>query len=155
MKVYFIFDVKEQFISLYQNNYRVLYNILRQIYYLDREEVNYAYTLFRQLVNTIDKNTIDRDIFLKLHRDIPYSKRGNVHYINNLYKDEVSRLTIKKSYIRLETEQLNSSFFEVLKKYIQIDSEQDVEFNIANKDNTSIMEMSVSLEKKDETEENK
>lgn len=117
MKVYFIFDVKEQFISLYQNNYRVLYNILRQIYYLDREEVNYAYTLFRQLVNTIDKNTIDRDIFLKLHRDIPYSKRGNVHYINNLYKDEVSRLTIKKSYIRLETEQLNSSFFGVLKKY--------------------------------------
>ncbi len=117
MKVYFIFDVKEQFISLYQNNYRVLYNILRQIYYLDREEVNYAYTLFRQLVNTIDKNTIDRDIFLKLHRDIPYSKRGNVHYINNLYKDEVSRLTIKNSYIRLETEQLNSSFFEVLKKY--------------------------------------
>lgn len=117
MKVYFIFYVKEQFISLYQNNYRVLYNILRQIYYLDREEVNYAYTLFRQLVNTIDKNTIDRDIFLKLHRDIPYSKRGNVHYINNLYKDEVSRLTIKKSYIRLETEQLNSSFFEVLKKY--------------------------------------
>ena len=117
MKVYFIFDVKEQFISLYQNNYRVLYNILRQIYYLDREEVNYAYTLFRQLVNTIDKNTIDRDIFLKLHRDIPYSKRGNVHYINNLYKDEVSRLTIKRSYIRLETEQLNSSFFEVLKKY--------------------------------------
>lgn len=117
MKVYFIFDVKEQFISLYQNNYRVLYNILRQIYYLDREEVNYAYTLFRQLVNTIDKNKIDRDIFLKLHRDIPYSKRGNVHYINNLYKDEVSRLTIKKSYIRLETEQLNSSFFEVLKKY--------------------------------------
>ena len=117
MKVYFIFDVKEQFISLYQNNYRVLYNILRQIYYLDREEVNYAYTLFRQLVNTIDKNTIDRDIFLKLHRDLPYSKRGNVHYINNLYKDEVSRLTIKNSYIRLETEQLNSSFFEVLKKY--------------------------------------
>ena len=50
---------------------------------------------------------------------------------------------------------LRQEIFEVLKKYIQIDSEQDVEFNIANKDNTSIMEMSVSLEKKDETEENK
>lgn len=117
MKVYFIFDVKEQFISLYQNNYRVLYNILRQIYYLDKEEVNYAYTLFRQLTNVIDKNVIDRDIFLKCHKDIPYSKRGNIHYINNLYKDEVSRLTIRKSYIKLEAEQLNSSFFELLKKY--------------------------------------
>lgn len=50
---------------------------------------------------------------------------------------------------------LRQEIFEVLKKYIQIDSEQDVEFNIANKDNTSIMEMSVSLEKKDETEDNK
>ncbi len=117
MKVYFIFDIKEQFISLYQNNYRVLYNILRQIYYLDKEEVNYAYTLFKQLINGIDKNMIDRDIFLKFHEDIPYSKRGNVHYINNLYRDEVSRLIVKRSYIRLETEQLNSSFFDILKKY--------------------------------------
>ena len=50
---------------------------------------------------------------------------------------------------------LRQEIFEVLKKYIQIDSEQDVEFNIANKDNTSIMEMSVSLEKKDESEDNK
>ncbi len=42
---------------------------------------------------------------------------------------------------------LRMEIFEVLKKYINIDSEQDVEFNIANKDNTSIMEMSVSLKK--------
>ena len=117
MRVYFIFDVKEQFISLYQNNYRVLYNILRQIYYLDKEEINYAYTLFSQLIKIIDKNTIDRDIFLKCHRDIPYSKRGNIHYINNLYKDEVSRLIVKRSYIKLETEQYNSSFFKVLRNY--------------------------------------
>lgn len=117
MRVYFIFDIKEQFISLYQNNYRVLYNILRQIYYLDKEEINYAYTLFKQLVNYIDKDTIDRQLFLKCHKDIPYSKRGNIHYINNLYKDEISRLTIKKSYIRLETEQYNSSFFKLLSNY--------------------------------------
>ena len=42
---------------------------------------------------------------------------------------------------------LRQEIFEVLKKYIKIDSEQDVEFNIANKDNTSIMEMSVSLKR--------
>ena len=44
---------------------------------------------------------------------------------------------------------LRQEIFEVLKKYIQIDSEQDVEFNIDKKGSTSIMEMSVSLEKKD------
>ena len=116
MRVYFIFDIKEQFISLYQNNYRVLYNILRQIYYLDKEEISYAYTLFSQLINKIDKNTIDRQIFLKCHKDIPYSKRGNTHYINNLYKDEISRLIIKKTFIKLEIENNNSSFFPFLQE---------------------------------------
>ncbi|MGN0903489.1 MAG: cell division topological specificity factor MinE [Succinivibrio sp.] len=43
---------------------------------------------------------------------------------------------------------LRQEIIEVLKKYIKIDSEQDVEFNFDKKENTSIMEMSVSLEKK-------
>ena len=46
--------------------------------------------------------------------------------------------------------ELRQEIFEVLKKYIKIDSEADVEFNIANKENTSIMEMSVSLDKKED-----
>lgn len=117
MKVYFIFDIKKEFMSLYQDNQRVLYNILRQIYYLDREEVQYGYNLFHQLTQIIPKEKIDRDIFLKLHQDIPYSKRGEVHYINNLYRDEISRLVIKRSYIRLEVEQKHSSFFSILKSY--------------------------------------
>ncbi len=117
MKVYFIFDVKKEFISLYQNNERVLFNILRQIYYLDKEEVAYGYNLFCQLVNRIEKEELDRRIFLKFHQDIPYSKRGDTHYINNLYKDEISRLIVKKSYIKLEVEQENSSFFTILRNF--------------------------------------
>ncbi len=117
MKVYFIFDIKQEFISLYQDNQRVLYNILRQIYYLDREEVQYGYNLFQQLTKRIPKERIDRGIFVKFHLDIPYSKRGQVHYMNNLYRDEVSRLLVKKSYIRLEVEQNHSSFFSILRTY--------------------------------------
>lgn len=41
---------------------------------------------------------------------------------------------------------LRQEIIEVLKKYIPIASEQDVEISIANKENTSIMEMSVALE---------
>ena len=114
MRVYFIFDIKEEFINLYKGNERVLYNILKQIYYLEKDEVEYGYHLFKQLINPIDKNKMDRYLFLKLHQDIPYSKRNEVHYYNNLYRDEVSRLTIKKSYIKIEAEQLSSSFFEYL-----------------------------------------
>ena len=114
MRVYFIFDIKEEFINLYKDNERVLYNILKQIYYLDKEEVEYGYNLFKQLINPIDKLKIDKYLFLKLHQDIPYSKRNNIHYYNSLYRDEVSRLTVKKSYIKIEAEQISSSFFDYL-----------------------------------------
>lgn len=41
---------------------------------------------------------------------------------------------------------LRQEIIEVLKKYIPIASEQDVEISIANKEYTSIMEMSVALD---------
>lgn len=117
MRIYFIFNIKDEFISLYKDNQRVLYNILRHIYYLDKDEVTYGYNLFNQLVLPIDKNKLDRDLFIRMHQDIPYLKRKDVHIINNLYKDEVSRLVIKKCYMKLEIEQRFSSFFNILSKY--------------------------------------
>lgn len=119
MKVYFIFEVKEEFKKLYKGNERILFSILKQLYYLDKSELTYGYNLFAQLTNSIKKSSLDKKIFIELHQDIPYSKRGQIHYINNLYKDEISRLEIKRSYIKLETEQNFSSFFSLLKTYSQ------------------------------------
>lgn len=117
MKVYFIFDVKEEFIKLYTGNERVLFTILKQIYYLEKEEVVFGYNLFSQLTNPINKAEIDRQIFIQFHQDVPYSKKGQIHYINNLYKDEISRLIVKRSYIKLESEQEFSTFFSILKNF--------------------------------------
>ncbi len=117
MKVYFVFSIKEEFIKLYKGNERVLYNILKQIYYLEKEEAPFGYHLFKQLVKRQNKDELDRYLFLKLHQDIPYSKRGDVHYMNNLYKDEVSRLIVKRSYLKIEAEQNRCSFFQILEQY--------------------------------------
>jgi len=116
MKVYYIFKIKKEFIDLYKDTPSVLYSILRNIYYLDKEEVDYGYNLFKQLTNPIEKNRIDRELFIKCHQDIPYSKRKDIHYINNMYKNEVSRLVVSNSYLKLELEQNFSSFFEILSK---------------------------------------
>ena len=117
MKVYFIFDIKKEFKTLYKGNERVLYNILKQIYHLEKNEVEYGYNLFNQLINKINKNDLDRKIFIKYHQDIPYSKRNQTHYINNLYKDEISRLTIKSSYMKLEVENNSKAFFKILSDF--------------------------------------
>ena len=116
MKVYYIFKIKKEFINLYQDSPSILFNILKSIYYLDKTEVDYGYNLFRQLTEPIDKNKVDRDLFIKLHQDIPYSKRKEVHYMNNFYKNEISRLQVNKSYCKLEVEQNFSSFFNILKE---------------------------------------
>lgn len=117
MKVYFIFEVKDEFKKLYKGNERILFSILKQLYYLDKSELMYGYNLFSQLTNEIPKHKLDQKIYIEFHQDIPYSKKGQIHYINNLYKDEISRLEIKRSYIKLETEQPSSTFFQILKNY--------------------------------------
>ena len=114
MKVYYIFKMKKQFISLYKDTPSVLYNILKNIYYLDKEEVDYGYNLFIP----INKNELARKLFIKLHQEIPYSKRKDIHYINNLYKNEISRLNITNMFMKLELEQNFSSFFKILQEEI-------------------------------------
>ena len=84
MKVYYIFKMKNEFVNLYKDNPSILYNILKSIYYLDKEELNYGYNLINQLIIPLKKKILDRKIFIKLHQDVPYTKRKNIHYINNL-----------------------------------------------------------------------
>jgi len=114
MRVYYIFKIKKEFINLYEDTPSVLFNILKNIYYLEKNEVDYGYNLFNQLIVPLNKNELDRNLFLRFHQDIPYSKRNNTHYINNLYRNEISRLTINNYYLKLEVEQNFSSFFSIL-----------------------------------------
>ncbi len=116
MKVYYIFKIKNEFVNLYKDTPSVLFNVLKTIYYLDKNELEYGYSIFNQLVQPIKKKELDRKLFINLHQDIPYSKRKNIHYINNLYKDEISRLIINNNYIKLEVEQNHSTFFSILNR---------------------------------------
>ncbi len=115
MKVYYIFKIKKEFVNLYKDFPSVLYNILRSIYYLDKESVEYGYNLFNQLINTIDKYKLDRELYIDMHKDIPYIKKQDIHIINNLYKDEVSRLRINNFFMKLELDQEYSTFYDYLK----------------------------------------
>jgi len=117
MRVFYIFEMKPEFKALYYGNESALYRIFSQLYYLKRDDFDFGYHLFFQLTNRIEKERLDQILFVKMHQDIPYSKRDGKHRINNLYKDEVSILNIKHSYMLLTTNHSYSSFFNILLDY--------------------------------------
>ncbi len=117
MRVFYIFSIKEEFVSLYRNNPSTLFNMLKQIYYMHQEDINYGFTLFSQLVRRVEKDEIDRDLFLRLHKEICYNKREHKHIINHLYKDEISVLEVKRTHLKLETNKDFSTYFNILGNY--------------------------------------
>ncbi len=114
MRIYYVFDIKNEFVKLYKGNANTLYNILSQMYYMRKTDINYGYSLFKQIVNTQDKYKLDKYIYLLLHNKMKYSKKGNDHIINNLYKDEVSILRVKHTHILINSNKGYTEFFNIL-----------------------------------------
>lgn len=114
MRTFYIFRMKREFVNLYRENPNSLYNILKHLYFMKRHEAEYGFNLFNQLTEKIDKDTLDREIYIKYHNEMVYSKNHNEHIINNLYKDEISILTIKKAYILITANKNYSSFFNII-----------------------------------------
>ncbi len=117
MRIYYAFSMKEEIKKLYEDHPLNLYLILRNLYFMREADQEYAVYLYKQMINKLNKSKIDRDLFIQYHNTYTYSKNGEKHIINNLYKDEVSVLTVKNSYLLITTNQNNTSFFQILDQY--------------------------------------
>lgn len=114
MRIYYVFDIRSEYVDLYKETPNSLYNVLNQLYYMRKKDLEYGFNMFKQLANRIDKDELDKNIFLKLHNKMTYVKKGDNHIINNLYKDEVSALKVKYSYILINTNKSYTDFFNTL-----------------------------------------
>lgn len=114
MRIYYVFDIKKELINLYKKTPSALYNILNQMYYMHKDEMGYGFNLFKQIVNPLDKNEIDKMIYISLHTQMKYSKKGNEHILNNLYLDDISILRVKKTHILINCNKSFTEFFTIL-----------------------------------------
>lgn len=114
MRIYYVFDIRSEYVDLYKETPNSLYNVLHQLYYMRKKDLEYGFNMFKQLANRIDKDEVDKNIFLKLHNKMTYVKKKDNHIINNLYKDEVSALKVKYSYILINTNKSYTDFLNVL-----------------------------------------
>lgn len=116
MRIYYVFNIKSEYINLYNNCKGSLYKVLQQLYYLRKKDLEYGFNMFKQLTNKIDDEELDKKIFIKMHNKMTYVKKGKTHIINNLYKDEITALKIKKSYIIINCNRNYTEFFNILSK---------------------------------------
>jgi len=116
MRIYYAFKIKKEFYDIYIDTPSVLYNFLNQLYYFKKEDLDYGNNLFQQIVNKFDKEEMDKRLFIKLHNKMKYCKKQDEHIINNLYRDEVSIMKIKRNYIVINSNKNCTEFFEFLKE---------------------------------------
>ncbi len=116
MRIYYVFDIRKEYVDLYRETPGGLYSVLYQLYYMRKKDIEYGFNMFKQLTNKIDNYGIDKDIFLKMHNKMIYVKKGKNHIINNLYKDEISVLKVKRSYILINSNKNYTEFFNILAK---------------------------------------
>ena len=114
VRMYYIFNVKDDIANLYKNNPSSLYKILESIYYMHKEEVDYGFNIFKQITEKIKVRELNNELYIKMHKELIYSKTDYEHVINDLYHDEVSILKVKSSYLLLESNKSYSSFFKLL-----------------------------------------
>ena len=103
--------------NLYCDNSSSLYGVFKHLYNMKVSNDNIGINLFKQLTEKLDKNILNRKIFIRYNTELIYSKNGNDHVINNLYKDEVSILNVKNAYILINTNKNYSSFFDIISSF--------------------------------------
>ena len=114
MKEFYIFNIKEEFYKLYKEKPSELFFILNRIYNMKPIDKEYGYNLFSQISNFLDKKEINKLLNIKYADKIMYSYNNNEHIINNLFKNEISILTIKNANIKIDSNLKNPSFLKDL-----------------------------------------
>lgn len=117
MRIYFVFKIKEEYIDLYKDTPNTLYSILNQMYYMKRNEIGYGFNLFNQMIDRINKFDLDKHLYVLMHTKMKYSKKGDEHILNNLYKDEVSVLKVKSTHVLINSNKSYTEFFVLLNQY--------------------------------------
>ena len=103
MRVFYLFNINDEFKSLTLDNPYTLFKTFNELYNFPRTDILVAYELLTQIISPFNKNKINHQLFNINRNNNFYTKFNNIHIINNYYSDESTELTIKKLYMKIKT----------------------------------------------------
>ena len=101
MRTFYLFEIKENILKNYKNNYEELYGLLENIHYLKTEDIVLGYSLFNSIVTPIRKDDYNEYIKRKNLDNESYICYNYTHTINDFYSNESTKMIINNSHIKI------------------------------------------------------
>jgi hypothetical protein len=117
MRIYHAFIVNEYFANFYDTKPSSLYKIFEQVYNLNNNDIILGYRIFQQIAIPFNKNNVNEYIYNKHCGELSYSRNINKHTINNLYFNELTKLTVYNSHLKIKSNINYPTFFDALRDF--------------------------------------
>ena len=114
MRTFYIFKINKEMAILTKEYPYNVYKNMEQLKKYDKKELSFCYNIYDQLIVPINNRVFNQRLSKSNKDNVYYQKNYNTHVIFNKYKPEDSKLTIKNSYLLLETNSIKPSFFKDL-----------------------------------------
>ena len=114
MRTFYIFKINKEMAILTKDNPYNIFKSMEDIFKMTKKELPVGLNIYEQLITPINQNIINRKIIMSYKDNDYYQKNYNVHSIYNKYKPEETKLTVKNSYLLLESNVIKPSFLKEL-----------------------------------------
>ena len=111
MRKYYLFEIKDNILKNYKNNYEELYELLEKIHYLKSEDIILGFNIFNSLVVPINKNKYNDYIRENNIENDNYICYNYTHTINDFFYNESTKMIINNSHIKIKSNKNIPSFF--------------------------------------------
>lgn len=120
MKTFYVFKIKNNYISIALSNSTNLYLLLKSIYQYKNKDILVAFNLFNELCLPINIDFFNKYIYDRLKDDDLYTKFKNTHLYHDYFSGEESKMIICKSHIRIKSNKDNNVFLCNLKDLTEL-----------------------------------
>lgn len=120
MRTFYLFDVKENILKNYRNNYEELYSLLESIHYLKTEDIILGFNIYQRIVNPMKKEEYNDYIKKNNLGKENYIYYNYTHTINDFYFNESTKMIINNSHIKIKTNKNVPSFFYNIRNFKNI-----------------------------------
>lgn len=110
MKTFYIFKINKNYLSLVKTVPENMYMLFKSINNHKKEDIVVAYDLFREISLPINRDFFNEYIYMKLRYNESYTKYRNVHMYNDYLNDEISKMSINNSHIKIKSNKEDNIF---------------------------------------------